>query len=342
MQQSTWLKSARISSSAWTPFANALDTATVIIMLFSGNAEWHYKGTCIWIASFFSISVNAVMMFLYLRRPKSYSVATLYACIIGFSGISMTIMQETTFLQEAIHPAFAPEWLHQLRKFSLTYYCHFLQEFFPQVIDLFIVCDCINRFILICHPDKKDVFLSKRAVAVTLVIAVLVSCIFSGLTIQIHKDIDSKWNGDTVAKEINGFRRRYTWIYFVALKAIVSIMTAVFHIVITVRIKISLEKSIEFLSQVSTASKGVALYRKVIRFSIFICTIVVFYNIVIMGVNESLLIRRNIFSNFLAHHQFLNKYLIDAVLNVMPYWMNIIICFKPCCYAAAYIWVKRN
>ena len=41
---------------------------------FSGSAEWHYKGTCIWIASFFSIAANALMIFTYLRHPKSYSV----------------------------------------------------------------------------------------------------------------------------------------------------------------------------------------------------------------------------------------------------------------------------
>ena len=127
--------------------------------------EWHLKGTCIWIASFISILICISMMVSHLRQVKSYSVATLFAVLIASSGICMVVMEESTFLEENVHPAFAPEWLYQLRKFSLSNYSSFLRDFFPKFIDLLIICDCTNRYILICHPDKKDVFLSYKVIA---------------------------------------------------------------------------------------------------------------------------------------------------------------------------------
>ena len=51
---------------------------------FSGSAEWHYKGTCIWIASFFSIAANALMIFTYLRHSKAYSVGEKCLCRLKF------------------------------------------------------------------------------------------------------------------------------------------------------------------------------------------------------------------------------------------------------------------
>ena len=180
--------------------------------LFSGKAEWHYKGTCIWIASFFSISANAFMIFTYLRNRQTYSVATLYAVLIGIMGICMTMMAETTFLQEAVHPMTAPHWLFALKQFSLTDPCSVLREFFPHALQLLIVCDCMNQYVLICLPEKKDVILNKKTVGVLILVIVGVSSLFAGLTIQISNDM--KWKWENLGIFALNQRRRYTWIYF--------------------------------------------------------------------------------------------------------------------------------
>ena len=104
-------------------------------------------------------------------------MATLYAVLIAVMGIFMTVMMESTFLQEALHPAFAPDWLFALRQFSLTEYCRFLSEFFPHALQLLIVCDCLNRYVLICLPEKKDTILSKKTITIVIVVTIAVSSV---------------------------------------------------------------------------------------------------------------------------------------------------------------------
>ena len=269
-------------------------------------------------------------------------MATLYAVLIGVMGISMTVMAETTFLQEAVHPAFAPDWLFALRQFSLTEICGVLREFFPHALQLLIICDCMNRYILICLPEKKETFLSKKAITLAILVTVAVSSLFAGLTVKISQDIEVKYIGRPASPFNEGFQRRYTWVYFVVLKVMVSSMTAIFHVVFSVRIRIDLEKSIAFLSLNMNGAKGIARYRKIIRFSVYLCLIVVFFNIGVTGLEAAVLIRRHIHSNYLVDHSFLQNLLVDKVMNVMEYWINIVICFQPFCYASAHIWLKHH
>ena len=264
-------------------------------------------------------------------------MATLYAVLIGVMGIFMTVMAESTFLQEALHPAFAPDWLFSLRQFSLTQYCGVLREFSSHALQLLIICDCMNRYILICLPEKKDTFLSRKAIATAIFVTVAVSSLFAGLTVQISEDMKVKWNG----MSLDG-PRRYTWVYFVALKVVVSFMTAIFHVVFTVRIKIDLDKSIAFLSLNMNGAQGIARYRKIIRFSVSLCLIVVFFHVLVAGLDAAVLIRQQIHSNSMVHHLFLQNLLVDKVMNVMRYWINILVCFQPFCYATAHIWLKHH
>ena len=310
--------------------------------LFSGRAEWHYKGTCIWVASFFSIAVNAFMIFTYLRHRQTYSVATLYVVLIGIMGICMTLMAETTFLQEAVHPMTAPDWLFALKRFSLTDACGFLREFFPHALQLLIVCDCMNRYILICLPDKKEEFLNKKAVGVIILVIIAVSSLFAGLTIQISNDMKLKWQGPASSGSYQGWRRRYTWIYFVALKIIVSFMRAIAHVVLTIRIKINLEKSIAFLSMNMTRTVSIEQYRRIIRFSVYICMIVVFYNVAIASLDAAFFIWKQIHVNYLVEYPFYKNLLASRLMSIMPYLVNVIICFQPFCFASVHIWFKYH
>ena len=282
------------------------------------------------------------MIFTYLRHSKTYSVATLYAVLIGIMGICMTMMAETTFLQEAVHPMTAPDWLFALKQFSLTDPCGFLQEFFPHALQLLIMCDGMNRYILICLPEKKDAFLNKKTIGVLMLIITGVSSLFAGLTIQISKDMKLKWEGLTSFGPYQGWRRRYTWIYFVALKIIVSFMTAISYIVFTIRIKINLEKSIAFLSLSVTGTTSIQQYRKIIKFTIYICMVVVFYNIAISSLDAGIFIWKQIHDNYLVEYPFFKNLLASRLMNIMPYLVNVIICFQPFCFALVHIWFKYH
>ena len=266
-------------------------------------------------------------------------MATLYAVLIAVIGILMTVMMESTFLQEALHPAFAPDWLFALRQFSLTKYSGILSEFFPNALQLLIVCDCLNRYVLICLPEKKDMILSKKAVAGVILIAIAVSSLFAGLSVQMSADMEAKYTGIWLAGPFNdGWQRRYTWAYFVGLKVVISLVTAIFHVVFTVRIRIDLEKSIHFLSLNVNGAKGIPRYHRIIQFSVSLCMIVVFFNVFVAGLDVAVVIWRNLHRNGLVFHDF--TLLADKIMNVMKYWVNILFCFQPFCYALAYIWLK--
>ena len=90
--------------------------------------EWHLKGTCNWIGSVFCVICNVVLVTLLCQRRHLLSTAAFYSITIGICGICMVIMEQTTFIREAVNPRFAPYWLFRLRQFTLTGYRTFLKK----------------------------------------------------------------------------------------------------------------------------------------------------------------------------------------------------------------------
>ena len=182
--------------------------------------EWHLKGPCIWAASFLSLVACSLLLWVNLRSRKSYSVFTLYAVLISLSGAIMTLMAQTTFIQEGMSIRAMPSWVRSLREFTLSDYWTFPRDFFPCAIDLLVGVDCLNRYLIICQPERKDDFLSKKITCLMIVGIVLVSSIFAGLTTKMEADLSNMWEtlGNFLHPVTNPEHRRYAWLYCGVLK----------------------------------------------------------------------------------------------------------------------------
>ena len=57
----------------------------------------------------------------------------------------------------------------------------FLREFFAGMINILVVTDAWNRYNLICRPEKKNVYLSKKVGALETALVTFISVMFSGV-----------------------------------------------------------------------------------------------------------------------------------------------------------------
>ena len=63
---------------------------------------WYLKGPGTWATSCINILSCLFLLVVNLRNCKSYSIFTLYAFLIAFSGFITTLTTQTTFVQEGI------------------------------------------------------------------------------------------------------------------------------------------------------------------------------------------------------------------------------------------------
>ena len=83
-------------------------------------------------------------------------------------------------------------------------------------------------------------------------------------------------------------------------------------------------------------------YRRIIRFSVYICMIVVFYNVAIASLDAAFFIWKQIHVNYLVEYPFYKNLLASRLMSIMPYLVNVIICFQPFCFASVHIWFKYH
>ena len=61
-----------------------------------------------------------------------------------------------------------PDILQKIRVFTESAAGQFFRDFFKLTLDLLIISDCTNRYILICSPELKDRLLNKKTVSIIL------------------------------------------------------------------------------------------------------------------------------------------------------------------------------
>ena len=154
-------------------------------------------------------------------------------------------MTQTTFILEAFNMYTIPEWLVSVRKFLISKYSIFLENLFGPMLDLQIICDGLILYIIVCCPDKKDSLLSKKAVCACLVVVLGLSALIAILAAKSYSDINGP-RGSKFGLGKLGLGS-YAWIADISFRVIVSFSTAIFHLVFTLRIRITLKKSIRFL-----------------------------------------------------------------------------------------------
>ena len=300
------------------------------------QVEWHLKGTCIWITSLFGIVINVILIIKQLRNPKKYSSATILTTMIAVSGIGMTVMEQSTFLNEAISPVTAPDWLWSLHKFTRTHYCPFLRTLFSYLIDFLMVSNCMNLYVLICRPQAKDLIMSKKMIAGGITCNLGLSALFSSLVTKLEHDA---WNVPGLSR-VGNDNIKYIWIPTVVLVLIISMITCSSCVFFTCKINLTLKKSIKFLQDSNATGNTIAAYKKIIKFSTIICAIFVGYNFLIRILEMSCFIIRYTEitgMNDLVSYSFDKTVHLMNTMNAMKYSINIIICFKPFCYGVAFM-----
>ena len=305
--------------------------------MLNSQVEWHLKGTCIWILSLLGLVVNAILIVQKLRHPNKYSIATVFAIMVAVSGIGMIIMEQSTFFGEAISPVTAPDWLWSLNQFTRTNYCHFLRALFPYIVDLAVVNNQINLYILICRPQSTQLMLSKTVTTGEIAFNLGLSSIFASLTTKLENDLR-----ESPGLTINGSDNvQKIWISKVVLVICFSMTTCGFCLFFTCKIRATLLKAIKFLRSSNATGRAAEAYERIIKVSMIICVIFMVYNLLIATLDITVHIIR--FTEATGLNS--NKYPYDAVhsmnlLNaivLIRLVINIIVCFKPCCYGIAFI-----
>ena len=303
--------------------------------------EWHLKGPCTWVSSCISILSCVLLLVVNLRNRKSYSIFTLYAVLIALSGFITALTAQTTFIQEGIPFREMPPWLVALREFTLSKSGTFLQDFFPRALDLLVVADCLNRYLIICKPERKETFLTKTITIIVVFLLILISCVFAGLTMKMEADKTAMVYGHLINPAHNLSDRRYTWLVCGILKLVLSSMKSVFLVFLTVKNVSTLKRSIAFLQQTNANPRGVIVYKKLVRFNYLMCVAAFIFNVVCGSIQEALLFRQHAEAHAIVYIDY-NLHDFDKILNMWKYALKVIFCLKPGCYNVIYTWLKSG
>ena len=296
------------------------------------------KATCSWIGSILSIAACITMTCIELRRGKAFSKSTLFTILIAISGLGSIIMAQGTFIREAVNFQNSPEWLVSVREFFNTKYSTFLENFFSPLLDLLIICDGLILYVIIYCPDKKDFLLSKKAVSLYLVIVLVVSVIIAILATKAFTDL---YTPDLYGLGMKIGLGNYAWIADIAFRVVISFLTAIFHLIFTLRIRVALKKSIEFLEKSNVVTDAAEGYRRIIVFTSVICSILFVYNIMAQLILAYCSFQRQLVANFpMMVIDFSLNYTLWNFEAIARYSVKMLFCLKPFAFGVTYIWAR--
>ena len=303
--------------------------------------EWHLKCTCIWIAGLLSIIAAITLIILEIRRQQLRSMAALYVLLIATFCILESITHQFTCLREAVSFLHSPSWLIRMSGWTNTKYAFFSERFLPGVLNLLIVNDTLNLYILICVPQKIPTFLSKKAVAVYLTAILGLNTAFAVLTIQVRYDGSELEEGCLCTAGLPTVSMRTGWIYEIALNLIVAIIMSVFHVFCTVKIRLALLKAIKFLSEAHVNGATELVYQKLVKFGLLICILFSSFNFILNVVNAT---SRSV------HELTIDSFIVFDRANLMAgefhnaagYAIKFCISLKPFFFSVAYIWLRKE
>ena len=294
--------------------------------------EWHLKASCTWIGSLLSVGVCLALVFIEVQRATKISKSTIFTFLIATTGLCSTFMAQTTFVQECLNAYTAPDWLIALRSFFTSEYGVFLENLFNPMLDLLIICDGLTLFIIICCPEKKTRFLSKRAICIYLVIVAVISGIIATLATKVFVDL-------LAPRKAN--QGKYAWIADIIFRFVISASSAVFHLVFTIRIRISLKKSIEFLTQSNVTSNNAKQYQRIVVFTTAISCIFFSYNIIAHLLQAWCSINQQLLANFpLSVVSYAFNLDVQRAAQIVKYLVKMLFCMKPFAFGITYIWVR--
>ena len=304
--------------------------------------EWHLKCTCTWITSLLSVIAAITLIVLEIRRQQLRSTAALYVLLIATFSVLESITNQLTCLREAVSFLHSPIWLVRVRGWADTKYAYFFERFLPGVLNLLVVNDTLNLYILICVPQKIPTLLSKKAVAAYLAAILGLNTAFAVLAIQVRHHRGDLEEGCLCSAGLPGVSMRTGWIYEIALNLMVAIMVSVFHIFCTVKIRWALLKAIKFLSEAHVNGNTELVYRKLVTFGLLICIFFSTFNFILNVVAATLRsIQEVVIDSFFDNNGslFFNHY---EIFIAVGYAVKFCTSLKPLFFSVAYIWLRKG
>ena len=117
--------------------------------------DWCIQGPAIWAASCLSFLLVMALLVVNIRK-LGWVRANLYGIAIPIVGsLSILAFQSKYITNHVRYDPFQP-WVNQLVAFARGYPGKFFVFLLPFHLDLLIVLDCLNRFIIICYPDHIE------------------------------------------------------------------------------------------------------------------------------------------------------------------------------------------
>ena len=256
--------------------------------------------------------------------------ANFYGFTISIVGILTLLFAQTDFIANDIKYS-DHEWVNGLTDFARRRTCNFFQYFWPISLDFLVISDCLNRYVIICHPDKTESLTSWKIISVYQIVIALVAGFFSFFFAKMEADV---LEPDFLS--INGTYN--AWLPNLILKIISSSLSSCFFCFFTVKIRGALKKSVQFLSVATTSGQCVERYEKIIRFSTLLCVCVVMFNLILENVANGFAILHAKMTFYSLYYSYL-IYDEDVAIYSRLTW-KVLTCLKPGFYAIIYLWLK--
>ena len=292
--------------------------------------DWCIQGPAVWAASCLSFLLVTLLLIVNIRklglvRANFYGIAI---PIISFLGL---LAFQSKFL--AIHVRYNPwqPWVNRLVAFARSYPCTFCQHLLPFYLDILIVLDCLNRFIIICHPEHTDKVMHWGLIIVVQVVSLLISSAFAFLSAKL--DIEHIYSTTTwLNSDIT-----LTWKYNIGIKIVVNSLSPLFFTFFTFKICSTLNSVAAFLRRSQSTIEHAIKYERIVAFSKAICALFLLFPLFLENVLNGLLISDNL--KRFGLHKIGESHAWWAEVYVRLF-VDVILCLKSGSFAAAYLWLK--
>ena len=292
--------------------------------------DWFLQGPAIWAASCLSSMLVILLLIVNICKP-GWVRANFYGIAIPIISVLSLLAFQSKYLAIHVRYSWAQPWVNHLVTFARSYPCLFFKHLLPFYLDIMIVLDCLNRFIIICHPDHIAKVMNWGLVIGIQAVSLLISSAFAFLSAKMEKD-----HGQSSIAVENG---EYTWQYNLAMKIVVNSLNPIFFFFFTIKICSTLSAAAAFLRRSHSTRAHAAKYERIMAFSKTICALVVLFPLVIENAHSGLRIADNL--RRFAFGSTLSKPTMSWERETYArYFLDIILCLKSGSYAVAYLWLK--
>ena len=297
------------------------------------NYDWCIQGPAIWAASCLSFLLAIFLLIVNIRKLGLVR-ANFYGIAIPITSFLGLLAFQSKFL--AIHVRYNPwqPWVNRLVAFARSYPCTFSKHLLPFYLDILIVLDCLNRFIIICHPEHIAKVMHWGLIIAVQVVSLLISSAFAFLSAKLeieHIYSVTDWLvGDFTS----------TWEYNISIKIVANSLSPLFFTFFTIKICSTLNSAAAFLRRSQSTIEHAIKYERIIAFSRAICALFLLFPFLLENVQSGFIISDNI--KRFHRREFADFGFTWQKEIYVQNFLDVILCLKSGSFATAYLWLKSK